>query len=389
MFQSRVSFEAPLTPRHFFADDLYAQEQESVFETSWQLAGLASSIRLPGQFLTLQVGRVPVVIRNFDGQLAALRNVCTHRHCSLVTTRSGQSDKLKCPYHGWEFGADGRTRKIPAAKNFPDFDRERYRLQGFTLAICGDLIFVRIAESGPTLQEWLGDLFPAFESATRLPEWKPAVHWELPMQSNWKIPVEISLEGYHIPEVHPATFVEDPGDEGSEHAFETYTTSFLADARRPTWLHRLLAFYEKWILRWLGAPCTSRYEHHHVFPNLMMSRTDSLTLIQVVRPLTATTCVSDAWQFGRQSSRVDPVSGMVAWLWSRFTGYLSTQILHEDMTVYAHVQRGTAAATDRAILGRCEERLFAFQQFVRDRLAVGCHADEGHDRRTGDGVVND
>ena len=144
MYQSLVSFQAPLDPRSFFAEDAHALESRSLIETTWQLAGLASSIRQPGQYLSTQLGSVPVVVRNFDGELVALRNVCAHRHCQLVSSALGQSEKLKCPFHGWEYGADGRTRRIPAPKNFPDFDRERYRLAAFQLERCGDLLFVRV-----------------------------------------------------------------------------------------------------------------------------------------------------------------------------------------------------------------------------------------------------
>lgn len=368
MFQSSVSFQAPLPPKQYFAEDVYARELQQVFETTWQLVGLASSISKPGQYLSAEIGTVPVVVRNFDGELVALRNVCAHRHCTLVSAAIGHSEKLKCPFHGWEYGADGRTRKIPAAKNFPDFDRERYQLASFPLQRCGDLLFVRISNDGPSLKEWLGDLFEKFEAWTSAPDWKPAVRWTLPMKGNWKIPVEISLEGYHIPEVHPTTFVEDPGDDGSEHVFGKFTTSFLAVARQPTFIHRLLAFWERCILKLIGAPCSGKYEHHHVFPNVMMSRTDSLTLVQVVRPLSGESSVSEVWQFGRQSSRTNPFSKLTAWSWGKFTGWLSDTILKEDMSVYASVQRGEKAATDHAILGRCEERLNAFQVFVREQM---------------------
>lgn len=368
MYQSSVSFQAPLDPQSFFSQDALALECRHLFEATWQLVGLASSVSQPGQYLSTQLGTVPLAVRNFDGELVALRNVCAHRHCQLVTSPLGRSEKLKCPFHGWEYGPDGRTRKIPAPKNFPDFDRERYRLATFSLQRCGDLLFVRVCSDGPSLQEWLGELYEKFESWTSAPNWKPAVSWTLPMSGNWKIPVEISLEGYHVPEVHPATFVEDPGDEGSEHAFGRFTSSFLSETRKPTILHRLLEFWEKYTLKLIGAPFTARYEHHHVFPNLMMSRTDSLTLIQVVRPLTPESSVSEVWQFGRQSSRRNPVSKLTAWLWGRFTGGLSYKILKEDMSIYARVQRGENAATDHAILGRCEERLYAFQKFIRDQL---------------------
>ena len=368
MYQSSVAFEAPLPPRMFFAPEAHALENRCVFETTWQLIGLASSISKPGQYLSAEIGSVPIVVRNFDGELVALRNVCSHRHCSLVSARQGQSEKLKCPFHGWEFGADGRTRKIPAAKNFPDFDRERYKITSFPMERCGDLLFVRISKDGPSLQQWLGELFPRIEAWTSLPDWKPTVGRTLPMPANWKIPVEVSLESYHIPEVHPQSFGEDPGESKSEHAFAKYSSSFFTSFNTPRFIDKLLKIYESFIMKVLGTPFSAKYEHHHVFPNLLISHTPSLTLVQIVRPLTGATCMSDVWQYGRQSKRKNPVSKMTAWLWGRFTGWLSYQILKEDIRIFSRVQRGEMAATDRSILGRCEERLYAFEKFLHDQI---------------------
>jgi choline monooxygenase len=368
MYQSAVSFEAPLTPRTYFAEEALALESERVFESTWQLAGPAQLVSQPGQQMALEIGRIPVVIRNFDGQLVALKNVCTHRHSRLVSDRVGCSEKLKCPYHGWEFGADGRTRRIPAAKNFPDFDRDRYRLNSYSLEQCGDLLFVRTACEGPELREWLGDLFPKFEQWTSEPAWKLAVTRTLDAPANWKIPVEVSLESYHIPEVHPTSFGEDPGEGKSEHAFAAFSTSFYTSFNTPRWIDRLLKAYEQFIMWMLGTKFTGKYEHHHVFPNLLISHTDSLTLVQVVRPTSPQTSRSEVWQYGRQSRRGNPFSRMTASLWAKFTGLLSWQILKEDLRIFRSVQTGEQAASDHAILGRCEERLYAFQKFLEERV---------------------
>ena len=371
MYQSPVYFEAPLSPRHYFAADLHALEGRCVFEATWQLVGLASAVSQPGQYLAKQIGSVPVVVRNFDGKCVALRNVCAHRHCELVSSAAGQSEKLKCPFHGGEYGADGRTRKIPAAMNFPDFDRERFKLASFPLEQCGDLLFVRISGQGPSLREWLGELFTQIESWTSIPNWKPAVQRELRLPANWKIPVEGSLESYHIPEVHPQTFGEDPGESKSQHALAKYSTSFFTAFNTPRFIDKLLKVWEKFILMILGVPFLGKYEHHHVFPNLLISHTESLTLVQIVRPVTGETSVSDVWQYGRQSRRGNPISKLTAYLWGRFTGWLSYQILKEDIRIFSRVQRGEKAAVDRAVLGRCEERLQAIQQFLLEQIDAG------------------
>jgi len=358
----------------FFAADAHALEKKCIFETTWQMVGLASSISHPGQFLSMDVGSIPVIVRNFDGQFVALRNVCAHRHCALVSAALGQSEKLKCPFHGWEYGADGKTRKIPGSKNFPDFDRERYRLDTFSLEQCGDLLFVRCTNDGPSLKEWLGELFCKFEEWTSLPHGKLAVKRSLPMPANWKIPIEGSLESYHIPEVHRQTFVEDPGESKSDHAIAEYTTSFFTLFNTPRMIDKLLKIYEGFILKILGVPFNARYEHHHILPNLLISHTDSLTLVQTVSPMTSETSISHVWQYARQSVRRNPFSKLTAYLWGQFTGWLSYQILKEDLGIFPQVQRGERAAVDRSILGRCEERLYVFEKFLSDRFVLqqGC-----------------
>ena len=371
MYQSPVSFHAPLSPREYFAKDVHAQELRCSFETTWQLVGLTSQVTRPGQFLSAQLGRVPVVIRNFDGQLVALKNVCVHRHCSLVSTPQGHSEKLKCPYHGWEFGHDGRTRKIPAARNFPDFDREQYRLDSYPVDQCGDLLFVRAAAEGPSLKEWLGELYDRVAEWTTAPDWKPSSSCALPLPANWKIPVEASLESYHIPEVHRQSFAEDPGEAHSEHTFQKYSTSFYTSFNAQRFIDRLMRFYENAVLAILGVRRKGGYEHHHILPNLLISHTDTLTLIQSIRPLSSTTSVTDVWQFARQSSRGNPVSRWTGVLWGKVMAKLSLKILQEDIRIFSHVQRGASAATQHAILGRCEERLYAFQTFVAQQIQAG------------------
>lgn len=379
MYQTPVSFHAPLTPQDYCSEAALAREYQYVFETTWQLVGLASSIDKPGKYLAAEVGRIPVVVRNFEGELSALLNVCAHRHCTLVSAATGQSEKLKCPYHGWEYGADGRTRKIPAAKNFPDFDRDRFRLKKFSLERCGDLLFVRIASTGPSLKEWMGDLFERFEEWTSSAEWKPITCLTVPAPSNWKVPVEVSLESYHIPEVHPHSFGEDPGESESRHSLSSYSTSFFTSFVGSRLIDRFMHFYEQLLLKIMGAPILGIYQHHHVFPNLLVSHTDSLTLFQVVRPTGSTTASSTVWQYGRKSLRKNPFSRLIAAMWAKVTAWLSHQVLKEDLQIFRHVQRGEQVATDHSIFGRCEERLYAFQKFLAEliptaeRLRTSCN----------------
>ena len=54
-----------------------------------------------------------VLFRDASGRAHCLSNTCIHRGGSLGGGRV-KGDCIQCPYHGWEFGGDGRCRKIPS-----------------------------------------------------------------------------------------------------------------------------------------------------------------------------------------------------------------------------------------------------------------------------------
>ena len=375
MYHSPTSLPPALSPQQYHLQEWHERECASVFGDSWHLIGTKSRLSKPGDYLTADVFGVSVVVRNFNGELVALRNVCAHRQCALVSKEHGHSEELKCPFHGWVYGEDGRTRRIPAAMNFPHFDRETHRLNRFPVATCGDLLFIKLTDEGLSLDEWLGPLREKFEQWFSLPDFKLCRSRKLPYPANWKIPVEASLESYHIPEVHPNTFGKDPGESQSEHAFAERSSSFFTEFLTPRWIDVWLKHTEQGLLRLMGAEVLSRYEHHHVFPNLLVSHTDSLSLAHVVMPTGPTSSVGCAWHFARQAGKRGPHWHMLANGWGRVSAALAFQVLNEDVAIYPHVQAGVQSAGGPGILGRCEERLHVFQEHVASRLAAGENGD--------------
>lgn len=85
--------------------------QESVLTRFWyplafsdELSDGPVSRRLLGTDLVLWLGS--------DGRPAAARDRCPHREAALSGGWS-EGGALVCPYHGWQFGADGRCALIP------------------------------------------------------------------------------------------------------------------------------------------------------------------------------------------------------------------------------------------------------------------------------------
>lgn len=97
-------------------------EQDLIFERMWFCAVRSADLPEPGAFRKVQVGRESVlVVRGRDGTLNAFLNVCRHRGAMLCTEDSGVAKRhLKCPYHAWTYGLDGKLAAAPNLGSLTD-----------------------------------------------------------------------------------------------------------------------------------------------------------------------------------------------------------------------------------------------------------------------------
>ncbi len=63
----------------YFSPAHYVREKQ-LLERTWHLAGTIDELSRPGDFLTTELLGRPIQVRNFNGELRALSNVCAHRH---------------------------------------------------------------------------------------------------------------------------------------------------------------------------------------------------------------------------------------------------------------------------------------------------------------------
>ena len=61
-----------------------------------------------------------LVIRNQEGKLYCVTNVCTHRG-NLVIHHPGKQKNLTCMYHGRRFNLDGSFKSMPEFEGAKDF----------------------------------------------------------------------------------------------------------------------------------------------------------------------------------------------------------------------------------------------------------------------------
>jgi choline monooxygenase len=368
MFHSPTALPHLLKPADYYDIEIAKREKQLVLEDAWHLVGTTDQLRKEGDFFTLTLLGHPLQVRRFKDEIAALSNVCAHRHSLISSVACGNSSAMACQYHGWEYGADGYTRKIPCAKDLAPIDRSQFRLKKFAIETCGQLIFVRIAEEGQDLREHLGPLYEKITYGTGEGR-KLFLRWSPEYPSNWKVAIENSLEAYHVESVHPNTFRSSPGETRSEHILNERHTAFGSDLPfAHSKMDELFQRWEGWVVKRLGIEPTRRYWQHHVFPNLLCSFTDAVTLIHCVLPISANQSKSFVLQFS-------PISTSFGWrrmlanIWGRLEAFCTKRILDEDLQMYEKIQSGLNASYHQGRLARSEERIHRFQEYWTDTMA--------------------
>ena len=192
-------------PYSWYTDaDVFAREQERLFEHSWVYAGHSGDLAEPGSYFTARVGAVPlVVVRDRDGELRAFVNVCRHRG-SEVMSGVGRCSTLQCPYHAWTYGLDGRLRAAPRSEADPDFDHDALALRAAQVDAWGPFIFVNADAAAAPLADALGPLPEIVERAgLDVDGLEFHSRGAYSLETNWKVAVENYLECYHCAVAHP------------------------------------------------------------------------------------------------------------------------------------------------------------------------------------------
>ncbi len=200
--------EARGLPNAAYVDDAwYAAEQQRIFAGGWVCAGVASEIPKPGDQRPVTVAGAPLVlVRAPGGEPAAFHNVCSHRGALLVSEPS-RMPVIRCPYHSWAYGLDGRLLRTPdiggpGVDHLDGFDPATCGLKPARLAQWADFLFVDLSGAAPPLEDRLAPLTERWQSYD-LSLLRHAGTLEFIAAANWKLLVENAIEYYHLPWIHP------------------------------------------------------------------------------------------------------------------------------------------------------------------------------------------
>jgi len=179
-------------------------EKKEIFAKSWQYVGTTEDLTRPGDFVTVQLGDVPVVVTRSDEGMHALVNVCRHRFHE-VASGSGNARRLVCPYHAWSYDMAGNLCNAPREDRIEGFDRTQLPLKKLPVAVWGAMVFVSLDPDVTPFEEWAGPLRQMLSGIGV--EVNDLVHrkrTEMRIQGNWKVVAENFLECYHCVPAHPS-----------------------------------------------------------------------------------------------------------------------------------------------------------------------------------------
>ena len=192
--------------------ELFELEMERIFGRAWVFVGHDSQIPNPGDYITTEIGRQPVIlIRHKDASARVLLNRCSHRGAKVLNDASGNAKSLICLYHGWSFGTDGACLGVTMPEGCAaDFNTKDFGLS--TAARTGTyrgFIFASLSEKGPSFEEFLGPMTANIDDLVdRAPDGEilldAGMHRYF-FRGNWKLQVENVLDSYHVPFSHAST----------------------------------------------------------------------------------------------------------------------------------------------------------------------------------------
>ncbi|WP_374644770.1 aromatic ring-hydroxylating dioxygenase subunit alpha [Tabrizicola sp.] len=257
-----VPFErAQAMPKAVYTSPEFARaEQEHIFAKEWLCAGRADALANPGDYLTMTIAGEPVIIlRDREGALRGMSNVCRHRMSTLLEGR-GNVRSIVCPYHAWTYNLDGSLRGAPAMARNEGFCKEDVKLPAIRVEDWQGWIMVTLNEHAPPVAERLAGV-DRLVGHLPMKDYREVFREEFRWDTNWKVLAENFMESYHLPVCHAGTIggasdlnkMECPeGEEAFNHHWiikndmvplalaHPSNTTLQGDDRRITWL---LAIY--------------------------------------------------------------------------------------------------------------------------------------------------
>ena len=186
----------------YFDEALFRRELETIFQQGPRYVGHQLSVPNVGDYSALpQEGEGRALVRNAQGRVDLISNVCRHRQAVMLKGRGSLLERgaghaggnIVCPLHRWTYSPQGELLGAPHFAQDPCLNLNNYRLQewnGLLFEDNGRDIAADLAGMGPRAElNFDGYVLDRVEMHT--------------CNYNWKTFIEVYLEDYHVGPFHP------------------------------------------------------------------------------------------------------------------------------------------------------------------------------------------
>jgi phenylpropionate dioxygenase-like ring-hydroxylating dioxygenase large terminal subunit len=345
-------------PEHYYLTEIYKREIVSIFQ-KWQFIGFTFNLSAVNDYVCAEIADDSVIVKNYEGELKAFQNVCSHRFSRIHEVGCGNAMTI-CPYHGWVYDNNGLPHGIPKRNGFGDLKEAKlsdYRLCPWRIEVCGAMIFVCKELNGISLKDYLGETYNIIEQISLALGSQLDTH-ELIINANWKILVENTLENYHVNRVHPYTF-QRLGASGSNFNFEDNHSSWSAELTGV-----MNAKWERISRSFVSRPVQfPGYFHQLIFPNLTIATTYGASFsIQYFQPINATQTRLVSQVFQAKLTGASQSDQFIVDALGESVVSFNREVFAEDKTICEQVQLGIQHASGSGILCEDEFRVYEFQR---------------------------
>jgi phenylpropionate dioxygenase-like ring-hydroxylating dioxygenase large terminal subunit len=337
----------PALPREMYVDEAaWATEREVALFGQWYCLGRRDDLGLdaPSRVLTVAVvGESVLVSSDENGVLHAAYNVCRHRG-SQVRPVDGEgagvacaASALRCPYHSWTYGLDGRLLKAPHTDLVPD-DHPDFSLHPVAVEAWGGFVFVHLTPEDATPLNDAVDRVSTVLANYGLERLSTGATLTYDVAANYKVLLENYNECYHCGPVHPELCRLVPAFAGGG---GDLTWDDGVPQRDGTWTFTLSGTTDRSPLPGLSEAERTRHKGDLVYPNLLVSASADHVAAFALHPRAVDrtevvcTLLFDPGEVA--SARFDPSDAVELW----------DLVNRQDWAVCESVQRGMSSRAYR------------------------------------------
>ena len=109
-----VSEAQGLPNPHYIDPAVFEEEKHAVLFSSWAGLGVTADVPEAGDAVPITFLGMPIlIVRDKNETVRVFQNICRHRGMILVEEPRKIEGAIRCPYHSWCYGTDGRLISTP------------------------------------------------------------------------------------------------------------------------------------------------------------------------------------------------------------------------------------------------------------------------------------